>query len=149
MRLRANQSGAFSAGVTATAESDSDPGNNSTSIGITVNAVPPPNPIPTPTGNVSVAAAQGSVTATVGAAFDLPTVTLTAIAQTADVRVNLSVPASLTVENALADGAPCTVTSGSIVCSLGTLPAGTTRSVNLRLRAEPVRRIRGGRERDG
>ena len=135
VRLRANQSGAFSAGVTATAESDSDPGNDSTSIGITVNAVPPPNPIPTPTGNVSVAAAQGSVTATVGTAFDLPTITLTAIAQTADVRINLSVPASLTVENALADGAPCTVSSGSIVCSLGTLPAGTTRSVNLRLRA--------------
>ena len=135
LRLRANQSGEFSAGVNATAEYDSDTSNNSMSIAITVNAVPPPNPTPIGTGNVSITAAQGSLTTAVGAAFDLPTITLTAIAQTADVRVNWSIPASFTVDSALAGGAPCAVNAGAIVCSFGTLPAGTTRSVNVRLRA--------------
>ena len=147
LRLRANQSGAFSTGVTATAEDDSDMSNNSTFVAITVNGAPPPNPAPT--GNVSIATAQGSVTAIVGTAFDLPTITLTAIAQTADVRVNLTIPASFTVESALAGGAPCAVNAGSIACSFGTLPTGNHAQRKCAAARQSVRRILGGRDRDG
>ncbi len=125
LRLRGDNVASVVLGVNATGTGDNDPGDGRSSGSIVVDA----------RGNVAVQSAAANASATVGTAFEYPRITITAITATDDVRVGITVPAAFSIDSATAGGAPCAVNAGSINCSFGTLEAGASRSITVRLRA--------------
>jgi len=124
LRLRGESATSVALSIRATGSGDIDPGDGLGAATLVVDAQ----------GNVSVQSAAASVTATVGSAFDYPRITVNALARTDDVRVGLTIPAAFSIDSATADSAPCSVNAGSIDCSFGTLEAGSSRGINVRLR---------------
>jgi hypothetical protein len=125
LRLRGETGGVTLVRVDATATGDVDPVDGSDIGLLTVD----------PRGNVALQAQTTAVSTTVGTAFDYPAITLVAVARTEDVRVALTIPSSFSIESATADNAPCPVNAGNITCTFGTLDAGATRNIAVRLRA--------------
>jgi len=125
LRLRGDTASSGLLEIRATGTGDVDASNGYASPTIDVVA----------RGNVSLQRAASNVTATVGTSVDLPRLTLRALAATDDVRVDLTVPSAFSVDSATADGAPCSVNAGIVRCAFGTLAAGTSRGINLRLRS--------------
>lgn len=79
---------------------------------------------------------SSTVQATVGTAF-ATSVVVRAMGDDAsnDVSVSGTLPTSLTIQSASANGGTCTMASGSFSCSLGALASGDTRQVDLTLNA--------------
>ncbi len=124
-RLRADAVGGLQVDAFAAADNDVDAADNHRGEFISVD----------PRGNVSLAVTGGGLITSVGASFDLARFTVTALAPTDGVVVDLTIPASFSIDSAIGDGAPCAVNAGSVSCTFGSLASGATRGVDVRLRA--------------
>ena len=125
VRLRADAVGGLQVNAAASAQNDVNPLNDQRGEFVTVEQ----------RGNVSLAVAGDGVATRVGGTADLARFTVTALAPSDGVGVEVTVPSAFVVDSALADGAPCATNAGRVTCSFGTLASGASRGVSLRLRA--------------
>ena len=82
-------------------------------------------------------------TAEVGAGVNTPftlSITVSALGDDAsnDVSATVTLPANLTVQSATVAGTACTVASGTLTCSIGSLTPGQTRSIDVQLTATAI-----------
>jgi hypothetical protein len=126
---RGTSAGAFSAEITASADNDEIPSNDATRTAVTLTAV-----------SDAALGAGWATTAVVGEPFSLQ-VPLTSLGQEAveDVELRLS-PAgpNLVMESVTITGGTCAPVGFVFGCTLATLPPGTTRTLDARLRATDV-----------
>lgn len=93
-------------------------------------------------GNVTLRPATLESQARIGSNAILPRLTVQALEASDDVRVDLTLPGSFTVDSATGDGALCAVNGGQIRCTFGTLSRGESRGIDLRVRPNQAGRFR-------
>jgi hypothetical protein len=112
-------------GITATCAGDIDSLNSHAYATIVVD----------PRGDVSLRSIAPSTKAALGTTMSVPRLIVSALSPSDDVRVELDVPTSFSVEGVSADGRPCAVNAGHVSCTFGSMQGGMTGAVDLRLRS--------------
>jgi hypothetical protein len=110
---------------TVNASTDLDYGNNRGSVPIRIDW----------SGDASLAVSQASASATTGQSFSFPTITVSAAERIDEAYVEISLPAMSLVVTADAEGGSCSTSGSGLRCQLSTLMTGTSRRINLTLRA--------------